>query len=122
MFQMCIRDRLISSALKMITDMERIGDQAADIAEIIGFTNLSTHALSPVLIKMAQATSKMVTDSIDAFVKRDIALARQVMQYDDIVAVSYTHLDVYKRQVSGYFFSVAYKRCIYFFAVSFFQG
>ena len=36
--------RLISSALKMITDMERIGDQAADIAEIIGFTNLSTHA------------------------------------------------------------------------------
>lgn len=77
--------RLISSAIKMITDMERIGDQAADIAEIIGFANLSAHVSRPLLIDMARATSKMVTESIDAFVRRDLELARKVRNDDDIV-------------------------------------
>jgi phosphate transport system protein len=58
--------RLISSAIKMITDMERIGDQAADIAEIVFFANLSAHISRPRLIDMSQATAKMVTESIDA--------------------------------------------------------
>jgi len=78
--------RLISSALKMITDMERIGDHAADISEI---TMLLANA--PYIKKlehipqMAKATVKMVTDSIDAFVKKDLRLARSVMDYDDVV-------------------------------------
>ena len=78
--------RLISSALKFITDMERIGDQAADIAEIVLY--LADQAYIKELIdlpKMAEATMKMVTGSIDAFVKKDLDLARQVIDSDDIV-------------------------------------
>lgn len=78
--------RLISAALKMITDMERIGDQAADISEI---TILLADA--PLLGKidkittMAKETTKMVTDSIDAFVKSDLELAKKVIEQDDAV-------------------------------------
>lgn len=77
--------RQISVALKMITDMERIGDQAEDIAEIIiglGGRISDEHIR---LKEMATATIKMVTDSVDAYVKKDIALARAVIAYDDVV-------------------------------------
>ena len=78
--------RLISAALKMITDMERIGDQAADISEIAKFLIGKEHIIDLDNIhKMADATSKMVTESIDAFVKRDLELAQQVIDYDDVV-------------------------------------
>lgn len=77
--------RVISSALKMISDMERIGDQASDIAEIAKFIR-NSNAKSKIHIKdMAAAAIKMVTDSIDSFVKKDIELARSVMKYDDKV-------------------------------------
>jgi len=73
--------RLISAALKMITDMERIGDQAADIAalanKLAGAPCANEH-----IPKMAIATTKMVTDSIDAFVKRDLDLAEAVIRGD----------------------------------------
>lgn len=78
--------RLISSALKMITDMERIGDQAADISEITirlagqKYIKEITH-----IPQMAQATIKMVKDSIEAFVTGDLSLADGVIQYDDVV-------------------------------------
>ena len=78
--------RLISTALKMITDMERIGDQAADISEIT--IRLAPQEYIKELIhipQMARAAIKMVTDSIDAFVKKDLALAKQVIDNDDIV-------------------------------------
>lgn len=77
--------RLISSALKMITDMERIGDQASDIAEIVAYVNLSESKNHVHVSDMARATIKMVNDSIDAFVKRDPELANSVIGYDDIV-------------------------------------
>lgn len=77
--------RQVSAALKMITDMERIGDQAADIAEIITTTNLAAPSDNIPLGKMAEATTKMVTESIDAYVKRDLDIARQVIEYDDVV-------------------------------------
>ena len=77
--------RQISSALKMITDMERIGDQAADIAEIVPFINLAGGAHSVHIKEMSAATIKMVTESIDAFVKRDLTLVRAVIEYDDVV-------------------------------------
>ncbi len=78
--------RLISAALKMITDMERIADQAVDIAEITLQLAGSVYIKELVHIPdMARATIKMVTDSIDAFVKKDLELAQSVIEYDDIV-------------------------------------
>ena len=77
--------RVISAALKMITDMERIGDQAEDIAEIIPFLNGKTGAEFDDFKLMAQATCKMVTDSIDAYVRQDVKLAKSVLEHDDIV-------------------------------------
>lgn len=77
--------RIISSALKMISDMERIGDQAYDIAEIAKFIK-NSNVKSKIHIKdMATAATKMVTDSVDSFVKKDVELARAVMAYDDKV-------------------------------------
>ena len=77
--------RVISAALKMITDMERMGDQAEDIAEIITFLNGRTSKECHDIRFMAEATMKMVTESIDAYVKQDLALAQAVSDYDDVV-------------------------------------
>ncbi len=78
--------RLISAALKMITDMERIGDQAADISEIVLMMEGSAGYVQPDEIEnMAAATIRMVTESIDAFVKRDAGLAQAVIDSDDEV-------------------------------------
>ncbi len=77
--------RQISAALKMITDMERIGTQAADIAEIITFLDGRTGGECEQIRLMAQAASQMVTESIDAFVKQDITLAGEAIERDDVV-------------------------------------
>ena len=77
--------RLISAALKMITDMERIGDQASDIAEIIITEDKSEAQDIPMIIKMSEAASKMVRDSVNAYVEKDLDLARKVMENDDVV-------------------------------------
>ena len=77
--------RQISAALKMITDMERIGDQAEDIAEIICSIDVYPAGNSRLLQEMADATIKMVTESVDAFVKNDIIIAKKVIEDDDIV-------------------------------------
>lgn len=77
--------RQISSALKMITDMERIGDQAADISEITLLANVKPSADTSNIADMARATIKMVTDSIDAYVRQDLNLAKDVIDYDDVV-------------------------------------
>lgn len=77
--------RDISSALKIITDMERIGHQSADIAEIIGMAHIKASEDSRDVHAMAVAVIKMVTDSIDAFVKKDAGLAQSVIDYDDVV-------------------------------------
>lgn len=77
--------RQISAALKMITDMERIGDQAEDIAEIITFLNGRTAPENIRIYEMANAIIKMVTDSVDAYVKKDTELAKSVIAYDDVV-------------------------------------
>ena len=78
--------RLISAALKMITDMERIGDQAADISEIAIYLSEAPYVTKLVKIpRMAEETVKMVTGSIDAFVKKDLIMAQAVVDADDIV-------------------------------------
>lgn len=77
--------RTISSALKMISDMERIGDQASDIAEIAEYVTASGMQSEVHIADMARAAIKMVTDSVDSFVKKDIGLAQTVIEHDDIV-------------------------------------
>ena len=77
--------RLISAALKMITDMERIGDQAEDIAEIVTFLNGHTMEGMELIEEMARETIEMVTASVDAFIQKDVALAEKVIVRDDMV-------------------------------------
>ena len=77
--------RLISAALKMITDMERIGDQAEDIAEIVTFLNGRTMEGMELIKEMANETIQMVISSVDAFVKKDVELAEKVIIQDNVV-------------------------------------
>lgn len=78
--------RVISAALKMITDMERIGDQCADISEITIILANETYIKKLEHIpQMADATAKMVTDAIDAYVNKDLNMARAVMDFDNEV-------------------------------------
>lgn len=84
--------RQITAAMKMITDMERIGDQAEDIVDLI--PKMSGSAEEGPLQKMARAAQTMVTEAVDAYVKQDLALAKKVMGDDDIV-------DAYFNQVKS---------------------
>ena len=77
--------RQISAALKMITDMERIGDQAQDISEIVTFLRGRTAEHDDILCQMARATISMVTESVDAYVKHDTIKAEAVLAADDTV-------------------------------------
>ena len=77
--------RQISAAMKMITDMERIGDQAEDIAEIVEFLKGRSVENGDMLEDMSRAVIKMVTESVDAYVKHDIILAEKVVSDDDTV-------------------------------------
>lgn len=78
--------RVISAILKMITDMERIADQASDIAELAILLSDERYIKKLEHIpQMAKATAKMVGESIDAFIKMDLDLAYQVVEYDDVV-------------------------------------
>ena len=77
--------RTISAALKMITDMERIGDQADDIAEIVLYLEDMPAESHELLRKMAEAAIGMVSDSVDAYVRQDVALAEKVIADDDTV-------------------------------------
>ena len=77
--------RQISAALKMITDMERIGDQADDIAEIILSRGGRGLDADEALRDMARATIRMVSSSVDAYVKQDVDMAEKVIAADDVV-------------------------------------
>jgi len=81
--------RLISAALKMITDMERIGDHAADISEMTILMSDATYERSAINIdlveNMAKETTDMVIKCVDAFVNKDLELARTVIAQDDVV-------------------------------------
>lgn len=78
--------RAISTALKMITDMERIGDQAADIADIsLRFGSEPFIKTLEHIPLMAHIASSMVKESINAFIKTDISMAHEIMNRDDEV-------------------------------------
>lgn len=91
--------RQIAAAMKMITDLERIGDQAADIAGIV--QSLNGRSVKPCmpLVPMAESTMRMVTVSVDAYVRRDLALARDVLEQDDTV-------DEYFERVKDYLIDI----------------
>ena len=77
--------RRITAALKMITDLERIGDQASDIAELASFLRAYEDEGKTHLTQMADETIRMVRESVEAFVRLDLDLARSVIAYDDVV-------------------------------------
>ncbi len=78
--------RTITAALKMVTDMERIGDQAADISELTTMMAGSPYLLKEEHIrKMASETVIMLLHAVEAYVDRDMEKAREVIRHDDIV-------------------------------------
>ncbi len=77
--------RVVSSALKMITDMERIADHAADISEIVTMMQYGVVKLPEHFLAMSRTAVDMVHRAVDAYVRADVALARIVIQDDDIV-------------------------------------
>ena len=86
--------RQISAAMKMITDMERIGDQAEDIVDLIPKMAKGADELDPRIRQMAASARYMVTEAVNAYVRQDLELARTVMNYDDVI-------DDYFNQVKG---------------------
>ena len=84
--------RVVSAAMRMISDMERIGDQASDIAEIARDMKRSSVIREVPMEEMASAAVKMVTDSVDSFVRGDLDLAHSVIVQDD--GVDQMFLDV----------------------------
>ena len=91
--------RQISAALKMITDMERIGDQASDIAEIVVSAQLSEATDFPKIVEMSVEVTHMVEDSIKAFVDKNLELAGNVEARDDVVDMMF---DSVKNQLIDY--------------------
>ena len=90
--------RLVSAALKMITDLERIGDQAEDIVEIVhnmGETGKNAH---PKIQEMAKHAISMVVDSVDAYTRQDMELAKAVLEHDDVVDSDFVQI---KKELIG---------------------
>ena len=77
--------RVVSSALRMIADLERIGDQAFDIADITKSGSFQGFSGKVHIMEMAKAAIHMVTDSVDSYVKQDVQLAKRVTEEDDVV-------------------------------------
>ena len=83
--KLLLQQQPVARDLKMISDLERIGDQAADIAELTRFVRLPDGPGRQRIEEMSKAVIRMVTDSVDSFVKRDLELAREVCREDDQV-------------------------------------
>ncbi|MGN0592342.1 MAG: phosphate signaling complex protein PhoU [Ruminococcus sp.] len=84
--------RMVSSAINMISDLERIGDQALDISEIAAQNDFSVLSVQFHVKEMAIATIGMVTDSVDSFVKNNLALAKSIAAADDKVDQLFTQV------------------------------
>ncbi len=91
--------RLITAALKMISDMERIGDHAEDIVEIGGYIAQTDMQLRAHISEMAQSAVKMLTTSIDSYIRQDTQLAQSVIAMDDTVDEHFIRL---KKQLIAY--------------------
>lgn len=93
--------RQISASLKMITDMERIGDQAADIANVVTEMNGNTSDECELIENMAKETISMVSESIEAFVREDKNLATRTINHDDIVDDYFAQIKKYLVKLIG---------------------
>lgn len=98
--------RRISAALKMITDLERIGDQAADICEIITVADIHFPQDDHPIYEMAQAAISMVSDSLTSYEKQELALAREVQERDDAIDTLFDRvkqevMEQFQRQADG---------------------
>lgn len=90
--------RFVSAALKMITDLERIGDQAEDIVEIIPNMDQTGKNAHPKIQEMAKHAISMVVDSVDAYTRKDMELAKAVLEHDDIVDSDFVQI---KKELIG---------------------
>lgn len=90
--------RFVSAALKMITDLERIGDQAEDIVEIIPNMGQTSKNAHPKIQEMAKHAISMVVDSVDAYTRQDMELAKAVLEHDDIVDSDFVQI---KKELIG---------------------
>ena len=78
--------RAITAAMKMVTDMERIGDHAADISEItVMLAEKQKTKRCDTIVKMATEASNMLIQSIDAFARKNKEVAKHVIEHDDVV-------------------------------------
>ena len=77
--------RFISAALKMVTDLERIGDNAADIAEVAAYIGQLGEGERKVFSNLSDSVRQIVRNAIDAFVRRDAELAKETIEYDNVV-------------------------------------
>ncbi len=77
--------RIVSAALKMISDMERIGDQASDIVEIAPYIDKKGTLGETHIREMAEAAIQMVSESVESFVKMDLETAYLVIEHDNVV-------------------------------------
>lgn len=84
--------RLISSALKMITDLERIGDHATDIAEILETGSIKVPVKDIDLAKMAEIAMDMINRSVESYVQKDLEMAREVIDRDDVLDELFTNV------------------------------
>lgn len=91
--------RQVSAALRMISDMERIGDQCADISDMIRYTSSHNMREYESLKAMSENAKEMVNNAVESYVRRDIKLAGKVMSQDDVVDRLF---DDIKRKLIGY--------------------
>lgn len=78
--------RLITAILKMITDLERIGDHAADISKMTIYMERTKHDFaSEKIVKMTEVCQTMIREALDSFINKDLVLAEQVIATDDVV-------------------------------------
>lgn len=78
--------RTVSAALKVVTDIERVGDHVSDIAELLIRLNMPKLAeFSKSLPKMVQAAKQIVAEAVEAFVKGNMTAAKEVIGYDDVI-------------------------------------
>ena len=84
--------RQISAALKMITDLERIGDQATDIAEIMQTGSVTVPIKGVRLTEMAEYTMNMVNKSVESYVQKDLSMAKEVIDSDDTLDNLFTEV------------------------------
>ena len=83
--QLFLQQQPVASDLRLITDLERIGDHATDIAEILETGSIKVPAKDIDLAKMAEIAMDMINRSVESYVQKDLEMAREVIDRDDVL-------------------------------------